>query len=634
MKKIIIGTAGHIDHGKTTLIKALTGVDTDRLAEEKRRGISIDLGFTQFKLPSGVIIGIVDVPGHEKFVKNMLAGATGIDLLLLVVATDDGVMPQTREHLAIAGILNVKRAIVALTKADLVDPAWLDMVRSEVVKFLCGTNFEGSPIIAVSSVSGLGLNELVGEIEGVVGEIEERDSSGRIRLPIDRVFTIKGAGTVVTGTLWSGRIGLEDQLVILPRGLSVRVRGLNVHNRRVKEAFAGQRVAVNLAGVDPSRLSRGDTLLEAGYLKETDLFDAKFHLLADAVKPLKNGSRVRIYHGTREVLARIKLLEPGEIAPSSGGLVRFELESPLVLKLGDRYIVRRYSPVHTIGGGSVLDPAPKRGRRLKTALLARLKVIEGGEAKAIIEVILRESNGPLGKKDIMAEGDILEGDLEVALTLLEKKGKVTRIAGDKGPLYLTSAMYNETRERVASALRDFHTKNPLSAGMKREALKVEAMAGFGSKEADAFLTELKERAAVVLSGDVVKDALVKEALDESSEEKMEEVFFLIKDGGLAPPTLSELEGASKAMAAELKEYLRILTSAGRVVRIRHDLFYEADSLSMIEAGLIAHLKEHGRVGPADFREIFGISRKYILPLLEFFDAKKLTKRVGNDRILR
>lgn len=636
MKNAIIGTAGHIDHGKTTLIKALTGVDTDRLAEEKRRGISIDLGFARLKLPNGTTVGVVDVPGHERFVKNMLAGATGIDILLLVIAADDGVMPQTKEHLLIADILKVKRAVVALTKADLVDSAWLKIVMEDISALLKETAYAEAAIIPVSPVTGLGLSELKVELERALSQIEERDSSGLPRLPIDRVFTVKGAGTVVTGTLWSGRIALEDQLRLFPLGLSVRVRGLNVHDSPVKEALAGQRVAVNLAGVDIDQLSRGDTLAAPDYLKETLLFDGKFYLLNGVIKPIKTGTRVRLHHGTKEVLARIRLLSGTELSLGASGFVRFELESPLVLKGGDRYIVRRYSPAITIGGGSVLDAHPKIKRGAKELILSRLAVIDSGDLRAAVSLTLSLAKAPLTRLQIASELDIdPSGPGSPYLSLFEGGSAAVRAIGEKGELlYMASSLFDEVREKVATSLAAFHQKNPLSEGIKKEVLRAEAMPAFDQKRADAFLASLKEEGLIDLLGDLVSRAGFVSASNSSGGGRANEVLGLIEGGAFSPPTLAELKELSGLAEAELKEYLRILTLSGKLARIKHDLFYEMGALTRIEATLVAHLKEHGRINPADFRELFGVSRKYILPLLEYFDAKKITRRVDGDRVLR
>ncbi len=634
MKNVILGTAGHIDHGKTSLIKALTGVDTDRLAEEKRRGISIDLGFTRLKLEGGATVGVVDVPGHEKFVKNMLAGATGIDILLLVIAADDGVMPQTKEHLAIAEILGIKRGMVALTKADLVEPAWLKMVASDIKTLLEGGNFKGSPIIPVSSITGQGLPELLREIESAAAQVKEKDSSGAARLPIDRVFTIKGAGTVVTGTLWSGRIRPEDQLMVEPAGSSVRVRGVSVHDEQVKEALAGQRVAVNLSGIDLDELKRGDVLASPGFLSETLIFDAKFRLLASEKKPLKTGGRVRVYHGTKEVLARVRLFSSGELGADENGYVRFELEESLSLRLGDRYIVRRYSPVMTIGGGTVLDVNPKYSKRSKESLLSRLKIIDSGDEKEILKLLMSEAKTTFSLSKLARGYDFSKGFLSGILSSSEKEKEVVRLQGDKEDRYMTAAVFSGAKERIKKALTHYHGQNPLSEGMKKDLLRAEALSGFDQKEADALLAKLKGEGMIEVKGDVVSDADFMGGSNETGLAGAEELFVLIESGGFSPPTLAEIEGRGEFSPSELKEYLRMLTSSGRVARIKHDLFYESGFLAKIEEGLLSYLREKGRINPADFRELFGLSRKYILPLLEYFDAKKLTKRVGNDRVLR
>lgn len=397
---MIIGTAGHIDHGKTVLIKALTGVDTDRLSEEKERGISIDLGFAEFKLPSGRVAGVVDVPGHEAFIKNMLAGATGFDLVLLVVAADDGVMPQTKEHLAIIDTLGVRRGVVAITKTDLVDEDMVGLVEEDVRDLLKGTALEVSPVVEVSAVTGRGIQELLEILDKESAEVAPREVSRRWRLPIDRVFTLKGVGTVITGTLWSGVIKPEDNAVILPGGKQVRVRSVQVHNKTVPEARAGNRVAVNLPGVERAALSRGDWLASIGFLRPTGMFDADLTLLKGAPAPLKNWARIRVHHGTAEVMARLVLLDRDVLQPGGRIPVELRLEKPLVVKSGDRFIVRSYSPMLTIGGGVVLESHARRRRRYDKATMELLTAIEERNTAKALELMLAAERCPVSTESL------------------------------------------------------------------------------------------------------------------------------------------------------------------------------------------------------------------------------------------
>src|SRR5512145_72517 len=386
---VVVGTAGHIDHGKTSLVKALTGIDTDRLPEEKARGITIDLGFAFLEEPDGLTIEIVDVPGHERFIKNMLAGIGGIDLAMLVVAADEGVMPQTREHFAICSLLHIPRGLVVLTKTDMVEPDWIELVRDDVATLVRGTFLDGCPIVPVSSKTGEGIPELRAALRTLAAQVPSRGTDQLPRLPVDRVFTIKGFGTVVTGTLMAGRFNVDDRVEIYPRGLAAKVRGLQTHNRSVPEARAGQRTAINLQGIERAAVERGDVVGLAGTLVASGLVDGTLELLSDAPRPLKPRDRVRFHAGTSEIMARVLLLDTGELSPGGRAFARFRLESPLVALPGDRYVIRSYSPMVTIGGGTLLDVAPPRFKRRTPALVAHLQLLERGTPDEIVEEHVR-----------------------------------------------------------------------------------------------------------------------------------------------------------------------------------------------------------------------------------------------------
>jgi len=635
LKNIIIGTAGHIDHGKTTLIKALTGADTDRLIEEKKRGISIDLGFAQFKLPSGNIAGVVDVPGHERFVKNMLAGATGMDLVLLVVAADDGVMPQTREHLSIANILGVKRGVVALTKADLVDKDWLDLVTDDIKETLKGTHFEEAPIIPVSAIKGFGLKELIEEIDKVAKEVSEKDLRVPYRLPVDRVFTLKGVGTVVTGTLWSGKISVDEQVSILPEKLNARVRSLQVHDEPVETAYAGQRVAVNLVGADRGNIKRGDIVLPPGYLEPTYMFDARLHLLSDVSKPLKNRTRVRIYHATHEVLGRVILLNGKELNPGESDFVQIRLEAPIVPKYGDKYVIRQYSPMHTIGGGEIIDGHPCKHKRFRPDVIFRLEVLEKGEPLEIVSLIFKESfDAPITKSDIISHYELSDEQLNTILKLLAERNEILSVRTREDNFFIYGKGYEELKKSALDYLKKYHEENPLSLGAKKDVVRAQTMSHLSLKQADVVFTELSAFGFIVLDGDTVRHSKVSTELDKTQKEKLKNVLSALQKGKFAPPTLSELESISGIPADELKEYLRILTSKGDVTRIKHDLFYCDDAIVEAKNRLVDFLEKNGKMSPVEFKDLLGVTRKYALPLLEYFDSQKTTRRSGSDRVLR
>lgn len=633
LKHVIVGTAGHIDHGKTTLIKALTGVDTDRLKEEKKRGISIELGFAEFKLPSGQVAGVVDVPGHERFVKNMLAGATGIDLLLLVVAADDGVMPQTKEHLAIADLLGVKRAVVALTKADLVEEEWLEIVQDDVRSVLKGTLFEGAPIVPVSPLAGFGLEKLVAEIDEAVREVLPKDTDAPYRLPIDRIFTLKGVGTVVTGTLWSGEISPEMQVRILPRDLSARVRSVQIHGHRVEKASAGQRVALNLVGVGSGEIERGDVVLPLGYLSLSRMFDAKLHLLSDASKPLKSGVRVRVHHGTQEAMGRIILLDAQEIPPGESTYVQIRLEKPMVPKFDDKFIIRSYSPIHTIGGGRILDSCPLKHRRFSPGTLERMKILEKGYPAEMVELIFVGAKfHPLDKKAIVDRSGLSEEVVEEALATLVRDGAVRSLGG--GGFFISAAGYDEIKSDVVAFLERYHVESPLSTGAKKEMVRAKVLPSLSPGLADIIFADLLASGTVSQEGDALRHPLVATEPSPAHREMCDKIEKLLFEQRFTPPLLNEVSELLGITQEEAREYLRMLLSQGEVVRVRHDLYFHGAIFEEIKDKVVSFLGEREKIGPGEFKDLLGVSRKYALPLLEYLDAQRITRRVGNDRVLR
>jgi selenocysteine-specific elongation factor len=496
-KHVILGTAGHIDHGKTELVKALTGVDTDRLQEEKERGITIELGFARFDLPSGNSLGVVDVPGHEKFVKTTVAGIGGMDIILLVIAADEGVMPQTREHLDIIDLLGVRSGIIALTKTDLVSSDEIELAHDEAQELIEGTSLEGTAIIPVSSVTRDGLDELTAELERLVVQIAERSSAGIARLPIDRAFTLAGHGTVVTGTLWSGRIKQGDKLVIYPQGKETRVRSVQVHDHAVDEAVAGQRTALGIHGVSKDELSRGDTLGTPGALHVTHMIDARLRMVTD-IKPIKNRTRVHLHLGTAEVLARVVLLESDWLRAGEESLVQLHLESPVVAEKDDLFVIRSYSPVTTIGGGRVLDPTPKRHKRMKDDVLESLTVLEEGEAGDIVLHKLEEA-GIEGLSDADL-ADLAGGSEPELIDSLLSEGRLERLGGR----ILTSSRYEELKSRTEELLSQFADGSPLEWGMSAEELRTRLSKKLERGVLDAVLVALVDGGKVSRRGDLVR----------------------------------------------------------------------------------------------------------------------------------
>lgn len=633
MKNFIIGTAGHIDHGKTELIKALTGVDTDRLKEEKERGISIELGFADIALPGGITAGVVDVPGHEHFVKNMLAGATGFDLVLLVVAADDGVMPQTTEHLAIVDLLGVKHGVVVITKTDLVDEDLLELVKEDVAEAVAGTALEGAEIVATSSRTGRGLDELREAILQVASGLSLRKARGPFRLPVDRVFTLKGIGTVVTGTMWEGSAADGDEAVIQPSGRKVRVRNIQVHGEDVERACAGQRVAMNLPGVSTEDIERGDVIGTPGYLRPTYMADALLQLIASAPRPLKNRARVRFHHGTREVMARVVLLGGREeLLPGEKAFVQFRLESPVIALYGDRFILRSYSPITTIGGGVILDSHPAKHRHHQEAVLRSLEVRERGVPRELLLLVAEEKGAPLSRRELLSRVELGEEEVESALAGLVSTGEMTEIAGDGGPLFITPALLSSLRERLVATTAQLHEANPLKPGVEKEALRQRAGAALAPEVFEALLRNLVSAGELEVEAGRVRIAGKGRSLSAAEEARKGELLRSIREGGYSPPLFKEMLESSGLDRGKLRDILDMLMEEGEIEQVNADYFLARGLLSEAEERIRAHLAASERLGVADVRDMLGASRKYAIPLLEHFDRRRITRREGDYRI--
>jgi len=631
VKHVVVGTAGHIDHGKTALVKALTGIDTDRLPEEKARGITIDLGFAYLEEPGGLTIEIVDVPGHERFVKNMLAGVGGIDLVLLVIAADEGVMPQTREHLAICQLLHIKAGLVALTKRDLAEEEWVELVKDDVARLLRGTFLEGCPILPVSSKTGEGLPELRAALRALAEKVPSKAADRSPRLPIDRVFTVKGFGTVVTGTLTAGRLALDERVEIYPNGAVAKVRGLQCHGHPVAETAAGQRTAVNLQGVERAAIERGDVLGLPGALLPAALVDATLELLKDTPRPLKARDRVRFHAGTQEVMARALLLDRPALEPGGTTYCRFRLEGPIVALPGDRYVIRSYSPIITIGGGTLLDVAPPRFRRKAPALLAHLAILERGTPEEVLEEHLRQA-GPLGVKtaELRARTPFAPARLKELLDVLTTSGKIVAVDRE---WFVHADSRTRLREQVLRVLEAFHAQHPLRAGISREELRGRA----GSAQERIFshmLGALEAEGIVKAEKDKVRLATHQIRLSLAQRTAVDKVEALFRGAGAAPPSPEEALSKAGLSGSEENELFQLLLDERRLVRIKESLFFHADILKAIEHKLVASLREKKEIGPAEMKDLLGISRKYAIPLMEYFDGQRVTTRVGDKRVLR
>ncbi|MBI5084377.1 MAG: selenocysteine-specific translation elongation factor [Acidobacteria bacterium] len=615
MKNIIVGTAGHIDHGKTALVRALTGIDTDRLEEEKRRGISIDLGFAHLE-QAGVRFGFVDVPGHERFVKNMLAGVGGIDAVMLVIGADESIKPQTREHFDICRLLGIRHGLIALTKADLVDADLLELARLEAAEFVAGSFLEGAPVVAVSAVTGAGLGELRQALVEVAGKVAGRSAEGPFRLPVDRSFTLRGFGTVVTGTLVAGSLRVEDEVEVHPGGRRLRVRGVEVHGGAVDVAGAGQRTAVNLAGVEAGEMRRGMVLTPPGIFHATQAVDCAFDLLAGAL-PLKHRAPVHLHAGTAEVEAEVRLLRgAGEMAPGTRGYVRLLLNEPLLLLPGDRFIARMFSPVVTIGGGVVVDNAPPLRMR-KADVLARLPELEGAVLSRRLALFAAEGETGARVEDLSARCGV-----EPAGALAAAEAAALVLVRDPEPRLVPRAAIEAASARVREAVAAFHRANPLVPGMARASAPVET-----------FLLEAVLAAApdILAEGEVLRLKSHRLELQESETQATEKMENLFREGGLAVPALAEVLANSGLDAPRTRNLLQILLRDGRLVRVSAELIYHRDAVGKLK-GLLAGRKGQA-FSVAEFKEWTGVSRKYAIPLLEWLDRERVTRREGDRRLV-
>jgi selenocysteine-specific elongation factor len=631
-KHVVVGTAGHIDHGKTSLVKALTGIDTDRLPEEKARGITIDLGFAFLEEPGGLTIEIVDVPGHERFVKNMLAGVGGIDLAMLVIAADEGVMPQTREHLAICSLLHIKAGLIALTKADMVEPDWLELVREDVAGAVRDTFLAGAPILPVSAKTGQGLDELRAALRTLAQSVPQRGTDQLPRLPIDRVFTVRGFGTVVTGTLTAGALGVDDRVEVFPRKTEAKIRGLQTHGHPVTSARAGQRTAVNLQGLERAAIARGDVVGLPGTLVPSMLVDGTLELLKDAARPLRSRARVRFHVGTSEIMARAILLDRTELAPGETSFARFRLEGQLVARPGDRFVVRSYSPVVTIGGGTLLDVDPPRFKRRGPALVAHLTLLQTGDPEAVLEEHVRHV-GAAGVRLATLAGRVPFGpaQLKGLLDALQAAGRVIAVERD---WFIHPESFARLSTLVVDTLTAFHHAGPLKPGMSREELR--SRAGGADERVFAFLlSALSADGTVKTERDKARLASHEVRLSPDQQrvvDRLEDDFLRAE---AAPPSAEEALGrAGLGGGDEEHELFQVLVQAGKLVRVKESLFFHARALDTIQTKLVALLRERKEIGPADIKDLLGISRKYAIPLLEFFDQRRVTARVGERRILR
>jgi len=636
MKQVILGTAGHIDHGKTSLIKALSGIDTDRLKEEKLRGITIELGFAHMDLPGGERLGIVDVPGHERFVKHMVAGATGIDLVALVIAADEGVMPQTREHMEICELLRVKKGLVVLTKTDLVDdPDWLEMVQEDVIDFLKDTFLEGSEIIRVSAATGEGLEELKQALAKLVHQVEPRSSEGPFRLPVDRVFSMRGFGTVVTGTSAAGKLHIGDPVMVYPKQYKTKVRGLQVHSEEVQEIYAGQRTAINLQAVERAVIQRGDVVATPGALVPTRMIDVRMELLSSSPRPLKNRAKIRFHTGTAEHLATAVLLDREELVPGEQTFAQVRLDQPVTALRGDRFVLRSYSPVQTIGGGTVLHPLPRKhkGHGKLEAAVALDALLRGDEDDIILWHVLDAAWFGLAVDELQVRTNIPGGHLEKALQRFASQKKVI-FFDRENQRFLHPKVLENIQHSVLETLASYHQLYPLKTGMPKEELAAQLPHPLEVKLYNFVLRQLADQDLIATEMEWVRLQTHKIDLSRDEEGIRQKIEQAYRQSGLQPPFFKDVAASLSGTPRQHQDVLEWMVSLGTLTKVKEDIYFLTAVIQELQQRLVAFLKEHGEMSTPQFKDMTQASRKYTIPLLEYFDAQRITIRIGDMRRLR
>lgn len=628
---VVFGTAGHIDHGKTTLVKALSGVDCDRLVEEKKRGITIELGFAPLALPSGRIISIIDVPGHERFIRQMVAGAAGIDSVIFVVAADEGVMPQSREHLEILSLLGIKEGLVVLTKADMVDEEMLELAREDVKDLVRGTFLEGKPIIAVSAVTGLNLDILLKQIDAILENISPRDTKGPFFMPIDRSFPIAGFGTVVTGTVYKGKVSVGDAVDVLPLDKSSKVRSIQVHGKSVKQALAGQRSALNLPDVRSAELKRGDVACSKGLFKSTQCLDVRLMLLSSAQEPLRHWQEVHFHMGTSESMARVALLNDARITPGNEALAQVVLYEPVVALIGQRFVIRAYTPLRTIGGGEVLFPYDKKpkGKKARNELTVFLNKLTQAQSfderiKAIID-----RYGLLSLEDALTLLQQTSGQLESSLRLMAERSEVLLVESGDQPLVMSSAYFDTLKEDLYNILTKYHDENPHMSGMKALDLISALGLSLTKKQSQELMRLLASRGLIEIDGEMVRLPGASPKVSEDTLRDKEILLDYCNKRGFQFPTIEEAMSELKLDKVKLDRIINIARQNGELRLIGGEFLLSRN----IEEKALEILRSLPEITIASLRDAANASRKYILPLLEDFDARGITRRVGDKRIL-
>jgi selenocysteine-specific elongation factor len=630
VKHLIIGTAGHIDHGKTTLIQALTGRNTDRLKEEQKRGISIELGFTYFDLPDGRRAGIIDVPGHEKFIRHMLAGVGGMDLVMLVIAADEGVMPQTREHLDILSMLSIKKGLVVITKASLADPDWLELVKEDIALTVDGTFLEDCPMLTVDSVSGQGIPELIDHLAQEYDEIEARDQEAPCRLPIDRVFTITGFGTVITGTLLEGTVSTEDTLEIFPEEVTARVRNIQVHGETVNQAYAGQRVAINLSGLKKDQINRGSFLAKPGTMTDTMMVDCRVSILKNAPRPLKQRDRVRIYHGTSEIFARVVILEKESIEPGESAFVQLRLEEKAAFKKDDKLILRFYSPMETLGGAVVIEPNPSKHKILRQDVIDELEAKETGGPEAYLEQqLIRYSKDIPDAAELSKHTGYPSDQTMELLKMLVEDQKAYSIR-DQG--YVHWKFHESVTDKAVEILSRYHKEFPLRKGMSKEELKKRVFPQGKPRLVEAWMEQLEEEGLLRSEGTTVSLTTFRIKITPQQQQIMSAIEEAFLKELFSPPRLEELPDMIRHNQKNIQQVLEMMMGE-TLIRVNQDTVFHEKAVTEAKEKIHQYFATHTELTLADFRDLMKTSRKYAVSLLEYFDQMRLTRRQGDNRVL-
>ena len=631
MRNIIIGTAGHIDHGKTTLIKALTGRETDRWEEEKRRGITIDLGFTYFDLPDGNKAGIIDVPGHEKFIKNMLAGVVGMDMVLLVIAADEGIMPQTTEHLNILNLLGVENGIVVITKCDIVDQEWISLVREDITETISSTFLEGAPIVEVSSKTGQGIEKLIQEIINIADKaVKERELNTIPRLPIDRVFSIQGFGTVITGTLITGILKKGEEVEIYPVNKICRIRNIQVHSSDVEKAYAGQRTAINLSNIKKNEIYRGCVIAPVNSMKNTMMLDVKLNLLKSSKRVVINRSRLHLYTGTSEILTRVVLLDRDELTPGESCYAQLRLEEEIAVRRGDKFIVRFYSPLETIGGGEIIEPLPLKRKRFDENLIEELKIKEKGTGADVIEKIIKETKDLLSVSGLAKTTALTETEVQDNIEILEQEEKIT-LFKVKNDMYVWHKSFEiEIEEKLEKYLFNYHKENKYATGAKKSEIKSKFFPNLKQLLFDVIIQAFVEKGLIKQSDEFISLNYFTIEYDEDYRKIKERVLMILDEVKFEFLKIDEL--SEKINHPMTDDVLSLMLTEKDLVRINdlvttRELYEEAKNI------LVEFLNKNKKISAAQYRDLINTNRKTAIALLEHFDMLKLTKRIENDRIL-